>query len=671
MSSKKDISKTNDQKGSAVSDAREFLNSYQETLAHGLQTANLPAEVVAVYSFESCLKHDREKEIYLVRDKRTDGQVILRVTPMDYGMRADVEWEILSKLNHPGIPKTYGRLIVNGKCYIAREYIPGHPLDAVLTQRTLTPKDIFSFTRKICDILAYMHRQNPPVIHRDIKPQNIILRPDGSIVLTDFGIARIFKPGADSDTQYVGTLPYAPPEQYGYAQSTPQTDIYALGIVLVYLATGSPNRQDLQEKIRDKKLLALINRCIAFDPADRFASVDEILRFVDKAQKRSPKLIVGISAGLVALLLAIGLLVFFNPIGHLFPLIGPVTANSGSSGNSGNGGDASGASSENSASNGNSGNDASGESSSAKDSSSSTGDSGGFISPSNKESQLFDSTVTGNLTGNISNGGFAVDTESETFVVLQKGVFVLEHDGSLGRQVLSMRGVKSLNYYRGKLYFACDTPGLMCADPKTGEVTALCNVAIGKIYIDNDTLYFENGEDRLNLYTIGFDGSGMRKISDYNSVYYRNVVGGYQYFANTSDGEVLYRVNLTTGEEELIYDYRSAWISIIGSTVYFSDFRIPGSMMCMDLDGNNAKELYRGSYSWVSATPLGVFFTNPSGEQLEVMTLDGSKRTLLTQKKCGAFCVTRDWILYKNKDDNNNLWIMRPDGSEDRILAEK
>ena len=634
-----------------MSDIHDFLNSYQETLDNEIQTADWPAEIRAIYHFESCLKHEAEKEVYLVRDTRTGGLAILRATSHDSGDRAEAEWAILSQLNHPGIPKTYGRFISNNRNCVVREYIPGQPIDSVVAKNPLSPKDVLSFARKFCDILDYQHSQTPPVIHRDIKPQNIILRPDGSIALTDFGIARIFKPGADSDTRYVGTLPYAPPEQYGYAQSTPQTDIYAFGILLVYLATGSPHRQDLKDKIKDKRLLALIERCIAFDPKDRFFSAREIRRFIDKSQSRKTLFVAGVSSGFACVLVLFGLFFFLDPI-HLFGSpSGQVTESGQIAGSNqateGTGGD---------------------QPASGQMPSNSGGSQNVTTSSQSSEGPLYDPTRAGNLTGNIGNGGFAVEGGKEVYLALDDAIYVLNPDGSLGSVAVSIRGARALNYYEEMLYFTADIRGLMCADPRTGTISTLCKVSIGKIYIDNGVLYFENAQDGLNLYTIGFDGSDMRKVGNDARGYYRIVMDGYQFFSNINDGETLYRIDLATGTEERLNEIRSAWISACGTKLYFSDFGIPGSLMCMDLDGENLEKLMPGACSYVNATPIGVFFTNSTGQQLEVMDLDGRSQTWLTRGKCGSFCVTRDWVIYTNKDDENSYWLVRPDGSENHPL---
>ena len=291
-----------------MSDVQSFLDSYKENLVQEVSQGAWPTEVLSYYRPESCLKYTDSKKVYLVTDVRTGGRAVLRVSELGTGEGADAEHAILSRLNYPGIPRSYGLLVKDGRSYLAREYFEGEPLDQVVKRGVFPAAQIYHIARQICAILDFLHAQNPPVIHRDIKPQNIILRPDGSIGLTDFGIARTYKEGYDSDTHYYGTMPYAPPEQYGYSQSSPQTDIYALGIVLIYLATGSPDRQNLSKRIPDSHLRSLIETCIAFDPADRFQNVKQLVKRI-KARKRYPLRVGAIitSASLALVLLGLGI----------------------------------------------------------------------------------------------------------------------------------------------------------------------------------------------------------------------------------------------------------------------------------------------------------------------------------------------------------------------------
>ena len=90
---------------------------------------------------------------------------------------------------------------------------------------------------KLAEILIYLHSRTPPVIHRDIKPENVIITEEKEPVLIDFDIARTFKTAEETDTVFFGTKGYAPPEQYGFAQTDCRSDIYAFGVLLRFLLT--------------------------------------------------------------------------------------------------------------------------------------------------------------------------------------------------------------------------------------------------------------------------------------------------------------------------------------------------------------------------------------------------------------------------------------------------
>jgi len=283
------------QESSFEVDVAAFLKGYEENLADELSHASFPEEITDNYAVAGCLKkeEDGKKETYFLK-RLSDGMpAILRVT-MDYAAEdALEEAKMLRRLDHPGIPTVYASFEKDGRHYMVREYIEGKPLDKIIQKKgTLSEEDIFRVTLELAGILKYLHNQSPPIIHRDIKPQNIVLGKDGSINLIDFGIARFHKTGLRQDTSIVLTLDYAPPEQYGFDQSSPVTDIYALGVVMLYMATGQAAKPALGSEIVSNDLRNLIQRCIAFDPRDRIQNVEEIERFIRHSiKKKSRKLL--------------------------------------------------------------------------------------------------------------------------------------------------------------------------------------------------------------------------------------------------------------------------------------------------------------------------------------------------------------------------------------------
>lgn len=150
------------------------------------------------------------------------------------------EASMLISLRHPALPRILDFFSSNeDRWYLVMDYIEGHTLKEMVDKRGPIPEaEVLDWGRQLCGILDYLHRQNPPIIFRDLKPANIMLTPQGQIKLIDFGIARHFRAGNNVDTRAYGSSGFAPPEQYGENQTDPRSDIYALGATLHYLLTG-------------------------------------------------------------------------------------------------------------------------------------------------------------------------------------------------------------------------------------------------------------------------------------------------------------------------------------------------------------------------------------------------------------------------------------------------
>lgn len=199
------------------------------------------------------------------------------------------EARLLSKLTHPGIPKVTDSFREDGRIYFVMDFIDGQNLKSILERNGAQPFDIATVLRwgcQICDVLAYLHSQPQPIIFRDIKPANLIRRPDGTISMVDFGIARKVRKGATSDTIVFGSPGYAPPEQWGQGQTDPRSDIYALGATLHHLLTGrDPSATPFQwQPLRQFNIQAplvlerLIMKCLELEPNNRPKSAEEVLK---------------------------------------------------------------------------------------------------------------------------------------------------------------------------------------------------------------------------------------------------------------------------------------------------------------------------------------------------------------------------------------------------------
>jgi len=149
---------------------------------------------------------------------------------------------LLAGLMHQNLPRIYDHFTEGGRWYLVMDFIEGETLEVHHSKMPgghLLLEEVLNIGIQLCTVLDYLHTRQPPIIFRDLKPANVMLSPGGHLYLIDFGIARHFKPGKAKDTVAIGTVGYAPPEQYGKAQTTSSADIYALGATLHQLLSGN------------------------------------------------------------------------------------------------------------------------------------------------------------------------------------------------------------------------------------------------------------------------------------------------------------------------------------------------------------------------------------------------------------------------------------------------
>jgi len=153
------------------------------------------------------------------------------------------EARILSRLNHPNLPAFTDFFTEGTRHFLVMEFVDGNTLEDLLEANhgPFTERRVLGWARQLCDVLEYLHSQQPPIIFRDLKPGNIMLTRGGRIKLIDFGIARLFRSSGSQDTQLLGTPGFAPPEQYGSAQTDERSDIYSLAMTLFQLMTDAIN----------------------------------------------------------------------------------------------------------------------------------------------------------------------------------------------------------------------------------------------------------------------------------------------------------------------------------------------------------------------------------------------------------------------------------------------
>ncbi|MDU2241771.1 MAG: protein kinase [Paenibacillus sp.] len=196
------------------------------------------------------------------------------------------EVKLLITLNHYRLPRIVDFIDPDrdGYSYIVMDYIKGVPLDQFIRAREgRLPLDLLvRYGLQIAEGLRYLHRHEPPVIHRDVKPANLLVDDKGELRFVDFGIARTFSAGKAEDTVQLGTVGFAAPEQYGERQSDARTDLYSLGAVLLYMGTGgqfSVWTSEAAAALRERgceRLQPIATRLLKIRPEDRYASAEEV-----------------------------------------------------------------------------------------------------------------------------------------------------------------------------------------------------------------------------------------------------------------------------------------------------------------------------------------------------------------------------------------------------------
>lgn len=187
------------------------------------------------------------------------------------------ESSILSRLDHPSVVKFVDIFAEDKRAYIVLEHVAGTNLRReIIESGPLSEKETVERALDLCDILAYLHDQTPPVVHRDFTPENLIKQKDGSMKVVDFSVASRTGPHKSGDC--VGKHSYTPPEQFR-SQACPQSDIYALGATLHFLLTGIDPKPITMSDPRNlnpnisEGLASIIMKCTALDLGDRYESV--------------------------------------------------------------------------------------------------------------------------------------------------------------------------------------------------------------------------------------------------------------------------------------------------------------------------------------------------------------------------------------------------------------
>jgi len=228
-------------------------------------------------------------------------------TTDEYARQFRLEAVILANLRHPNLPRVTDHFVIGDQGqYLVMDYIEGEDLrQRMERQGNIMEDEAILLGASICDALTYLHTRKPPILHRDIKPGNVKITPEGHIFLVDFGLAKVLHGSQATTTGARAMTPgYSPPEQYGTARTDPRTDIYSLGATMYASLTGIIPEDGLARAMDNtqltplrkrngkisRRLSAAIEKAMGIDPADRFQNAEEFKRALLGSKSKTQRL---------------------------------------------------------------------------------------------------------------------------------------------------------------------------------------------------------------------------------------------------------------------------------------------------------------------------------------------------------------------------------------------
>lgn len=250
-----------------------------------------------------------EKEntkIYRVKDTVTNDICVMKIRKA-----RDLTgiYRQLEEIHHPNLPEIYEVVYDGCDTIIVEEYIPGEGLDLRINREVLTEKETVDIALQLCDALTTIHTQKPRIIHRDIKASNVMVKADGVVKLIDFDVARNYHEEQERDTQQMGTVEYASPEHFGYAQTDEKSDIYSVGILMHEMLTGETFSQ---ENIRYKgKLKHIIYKCSRVKANRRYRTALQVKRKLNGHQYYRKRRVIMVLLLMSAFVLSTGVTMYY------------------------------------------------------------------------------------------------------------------------------------------------------------------------------------------------------------------------------------------------------------------------------------------------------------------------------------------------------------------------
>lgn len=479
-------------------------------------------------------------------------------------------------------------------------------------------RDILSITENLCVLLDGAASEDSAGGMEYIHPDNVLISAAGDVRLE----ARKLPLSSLED--------YLPPELNRGDPVPPGARVYALGTLMLYMATGQEKKAETDVSVDNHILRSLIVSCTAFDPKHRFRDIQELLRAIRHETRAWKRALPVLILSLLVCLLAAALLFFWR---------------------------------------------------SGKTRGGAVGEVAGYVAGLSRGFEqgfsdapgigLRSATLdarSGNLSGNYSAAGGAIAVCGEDAVFFFSGENLCRMDPYTKefRVLAALPGAYDLQYHGGRLY-CCTDERVLCLDPKTAKEEAICDSYGGRLYIFDDTFYLYDSAETGYLYRIDPARKTLTQLN--GSMTYRclNVVGGKLYYIDADRGNSICRSDPDGSNIQLISSSAYESLCVHESRLYAGT---EDGLVRMDLNGGSLENLTTLPAAFPNASDGGIFYISGGSRALEWLSLDSRTRYTVVHAHVGSFNVAGQWIFYQNEDDGGNLWCVRISGKDNAVISQ-
>ena len=417
---------------------------------------------------------------------------------------------------------------------------------------------------------------------------------------------------------------YLPPEQNRMDMTSSSARVYALGKLMLYMATGQEKKTEAENSLDNSTLLSLIQRCTAFDPMDRFEDVKALHDAVRRQTRPGRRAIPALLYLVLAAALAAG--VFY------------ARRTGGAKGAE------------------------RGEALGFVPGYAEGYDRGSAAAPGIEIQPVSVNERSGNLSGNYAaeNGPEAAYSDRYVFYLLYGDVIRMDAVTGETERLAADVGECSLHYYQGFLY-CCTPTQILRIDPETKKQEVLCDSLGGRLYIFDDVLYLYDSAGTRYLYRIAPNGKSLTQLTGAGDYLCLNAAEGRLYYIDPNRGNGICCSETDGSDMRLISSSSYDGFCIFGGKIWVgTDY----GLIRMDLTGGSPEIMTSLPAASPNAADGGVFFISGSGRTLEWMSSDGRTRCTVVSTPTSSFQVAGRWILYRNEDDGGRLWRVRISGAD-------